>query len=366
MKDDISNFINYLLKHSWGSYLPFLATVFLLLLSFFIKKLTNKPKRKAPKRILITGANGNIGYSLAFMIAQGNMLGNDQEVILHLFEIPLFEKHLQGVKLELIDCAFPLLKDVVATADPIEAFKDIDFAILCGAKPRLQGMERKDLLKANVEIFKQQGNYFDQYAKKDVKVCVVGNPANTNCLALIKNAPSINPNNFTALTRLDHNRLLAQVGSKLKVTDYSEIKNIAIWGNHSSTQYPYIDYSMYNNKRLNNIFEKSWIEGELISSVQQRGAQILEKRNLSSVASAAKAICEHMRDWVNGTNEWVSMGVYSRGEYGSDKDIVFSYPVTCQNGEWKIVEDLKLSDFAKSKLKLTSDELTQEKELAFS
>ena len=273
-------------------------------------QLTKEEKSLEPVRILITGASGNIGYALSFMICQGSMFGLRQPVILHLFDLPSMVNGLKGLAMELTDGAFDLLKGIVYTAEPKEAFKDIDYAIMCGARPRTQGMERKDLLTANAKIFEEQGKYFDQYAKKNVKVCVVGNPANTNALILSKYAPTISPRNFTALTRLDHNRAIAQVAEKLHVEN-KEIKNVIIWGNHSSTQYPDVDYSYlsYHNlgKTRSNvpvkgfINDEKWIQGEFIKIVQQRGAAIIQARKLSSAASAASAACNHMRDWVLGT-----------------------------------------------------------------
>ena len=330
-----------------------------------------KRENKVPKRVLVTGACGNIGYAITFMIAQGRLLGADQPVILHLFDLPMMKDALKGLKMEVMDGAFPLVKGIVATSDPEEGFSDLDFAVLCGARPRSKGMERKDLLSLNGKIFEDQGKYFDLYSKKSVKVCVIGNPANTNCLVLIKNAPSINPRNFTALTRLDHNRMIAQIGEKINEHNLDKIKNCTIWGNHSSTQYPHIDYGVLDNNEVALplvplINDKVWIEDEFIKTVQQRGAKIIEARKLSSAASAASAACDHIRDWVLGTNDnsWVSMGVYSEGQYGAARDVVFSFPVTCKDGEWSIVQGLKLSDFAKSKIELTSNELLEEKEMA--
>lgn len=327
--------------------------------------------KKSPARILITGACGNIGYALTFMIAQGRLLGNDQPVILHLFDLPFAADALKGLKMEVMDGAFSLVRGIVASTDPIEAFSHVDYAIMCGARPRTKDMERKDLLSLNGKIFEEQGKFFEKYASRNVKVCVVGNPANTNCLVLIKNAPSINPNNFTALTRLDHNRMIAQLGEKLHIRDLSQFKNCTIWGNHSSTQYPHIDFGVFDNSEIalplaGLINDKVWIEGEFIKTVQQRGLKIIEARKLSSAASAASAACDHIRDWVLGTNEntWVSMAVYSRGEYGAAKDLVFSFPVTCKNGEWKIVEGLQLSEFSVKKIAETSEELLQERKMA--
>jgi malate dehydrogenase len=263
--------------------------------------------QKEPVRVLITGAAGNIGYSLAFMIAQGRMFGQNQSVILHLFDLPQAAGALKGISMELFDGAFKLLKGIVHSVEPAVAFKDVDYAILCGARPRTQGMERKDLLSVNAKIFEEQGKYFDTYAKKSVKVCVVGNPANTNALILAKNAPSIDVKNFTALTRLDHNRAVSQLTERLRV-DSHKIKNLTIWGNHSATQYPDVEYCVieegettYPIKSL--IGDDKWVQGEFIKTVQQRGTAIIAARKISSVASTATAACDHMRDWVLGTRE---------------------------------------------------------------
>ena len=344
-------------------------------LSNLREQLTGNTKEKKvenlkPVRLLITGAVGNIGYALSFMAAQGRALGQNQPLILHCFDLPMFSEALKALEMELNDGAFDLLKGVVATVDPKEAFENIDYAILCGAKPRGKGMERKDLLSQNGKIFEEQGKYFERYAKRSVKVVVVGNPANTNALMLIKNAPSIDPRNFTALTRLDHNRLISQVSTRLQV-DSNKIKNVIIWGNHSSTQYPYLDYAVYETDDnylplAGLINDQEYVETALIKKVQQRGAEIIKARKMSSAASAASSACDHMRDWVLGTSEgsWVSMAVYSNGEYGAPKDIVFSFPVHCQNGEWKIVEGLKLSNFGKKKIEITGNELLDEKRMA--
>ena len=272
----------------------------------------SEEKKTEPVRVLITGAGGNIAYSLSFMIAQGRMFGPSVGVIIHLFDLPQNLNTLKGLSMELFDGAFDLVKGIVYSTDPTVAFKDIDYAVLCGAKPRSQGMERKDLLTANAKIFEEQGKYFDKYAKKTVRVCVVGNPANTNALILCKNAPSINPKNFTALTRLDHNRAISQLSEKLKIEN-EKIKNVVIWGNHSSTQYPDIDYAYVDNHNTGNFFanipiksliaDNKWVEGEFMKTIQQRGAAIIAARKLSSAASAASAACDHIRDWFLGTPE---------------------------------------------------------------
>lgn len=333
--------------------------------------LTSQDKKK-PVRILITGACGNIGYSLIFMISQGRMFGPDQPVILHLFDLPHMEEALKGVRMEVFDGAYSLVKGIVATTKPEVAFADVDYAVMCGSRPRTKGMERSDLLSINGKIFEEQGKYFDKYASRNVKVLVVGNPANTNCLSLIKNAPSIDPKNFTALTRLDHNRMIAQIGEKLNLTDLNKIKNCTIWGNHSLTQFPHIDYGVLkegeNSLPLNTLInDKEWVDDIFIKNVSQRGAQIIAARKLSSAASAASSACDHMRDWILGTenDNWVSMGVISHGEYNAEKDVVFSFPVHCKDGEWTIVKGLQLNSFAEKKIKETGEELRQEKEMAF-
>lgn len=269
-------------------------------------------KSNSPVRVLVTGAAGNIGYALTFMIAQGRMFGKNQGVILHLFDLPDNEGKVNGVAMELFDGAFENLKGIVVSCDPAVAFKDIEYAILCGAKPRSKGMERKDLLSGNAKIFETQGKYFDQYAKKNCKTVVVGNPANTNALILSKNAPSINPRNFTALTRLDQNRSISQISNRLAVEN-EKIKNITIWGNHSATQYPDLDNAYIQNHKTNNFIgnipvrslvgDDKWIEGEFMKTVQQRGAAIIAARKLSSAASAASAACDHIRDWFLGTED---------------------------------------------------------------
>jgi malate dehydrogenase len=327
-----------------------------------------------PYVVLITGAAGNIGYTISFMIGQGRMFGPDREVILHLLDIPAKENDLKGLAMELEDCSFDLLRKVVYTSDPEVAFNGIDFALLCGAKPRLQGMERKDLLKDNAKIFEHQGKIINKVAKKTVKICVVGNPANTNALILLKNAPTIDPKNVTCLTRLDQNRLVNQISQKINIPN-KRIKNLVIWGNHSTTQYPNIDLAYVEDPIRGTktplrdlIKDEKWIENDLIKNLQNRGGAIIEARKMSSVGSAANAICDHVRDWVLGTKEGevISMGVYSNGEYGAPKDIIFSFPVTTFKGEWKIVDGFNISPFSKEKLQQTTNELLEEREIAFS
>jgi malate dehydrogenase len=275
-----------------------------------LKNENSKPN--TPVRVLVTGAAGNIGYALTFMIAQGSMFGANQGVILHLFDLPINEDKVKGVAMELFDGAFENLKGIVVSCDPAVAFKDVEYAILCGAKPRTNGMERKDLLSQNAKIFETQGKYFDQYAKKTCKTVVVGNPANTNALILSKNAPSINPRNFTALTRLDQNRAISQLSERLKIEN-NKIKNVTIWGNHSATQYPDVDNAFIQNHQTSNftgnvpvkslVGDEKWIQGDFMKTVQQRGAAIIAARKLSSAASAASAACDHIRDWFLGTEE---------------------------------------------------------------
>jgi len=323
-------------------------------------------------RVLVTGAAGQIAYSLLYAIANGDVFGKTQHVILHLFDITPMLTALGGVKLELEDCSLPLLKDVVVTDQDSVAFKDIDVAIMAGAMPRREGMERKDLLAANVRIFKAQGEALDKYAKKSVRVLVVGNPANTNCLVLAKYAPSIAPENFSCLTRLDHNRAKAQVALKLGLTA-DKVRNVTIWGNHSSTQFPDLAHAQdtHADGQVKNAYEaiadENWIKNEFIPCVQKRGAAIIAARKLSSAMSAAKAICDHMRDWWFGTSgdEWVSMGVISDGSYGIEKGLVYSYPVRISNKKWTIVQGLSINDWARSLIDKTAQELIEERNDAF-
>jgi malate dehydrogenase len=321
---------------------------------------------KSPVRVAVTGAAGQIGYSLLFRIASGEMLGKDQPVILQLLEIPdeKAQKALKGVMMELDDCAFPLLQGMVPASDPVVAFKDIDVALLVGARPRGPGMERKDLLEANGKIFGPQGKALDQVAKRDVKVLVVGNPANTNCLIAMKNAPSIKPSQFTAMMRLDHNRALTQIAQKVG-KPVSSVRKMTIWGNHSATQYPDIHQVECDGKKVwPTINDSAWLEGTFIPTVQKRGAAIIDARGLSSAASAANAAIEHVRDWVLGTpsGDWVSMGVPSDGSYGIPEGVIYGYPATCNNGRYEIVKGIEVSDFSRKRMDATLKELQEERD----
>ncbi|OUS05917.1 malate dehydrogenase [Gammaproteobacteria bacterium 42_54_T18] len=318
---------------------------------------------KQPVRVTVTGAAGQISYSLLFRIAAGEMLGPDQPVILQLLEITPALNALKGVAMELDDCAFPLLQEMILTDDPMVAFKDTDYALLVGARPRGPGMERKDLLEANAAIFSAQGKAIDAVANKAIKVLVVGNPANTNSLIAQRNAPSIDPRQFTAMTRLDHNRAMTQLAQKTgsAVTD---INKMLIWGNHSSTQYPDISNTSVKGEAATGLVEDSWYKEEFIPTVQKRGAAIIEARGASSAASAANAAIFHMRDWALGTPEgdWTSMGVYSDGSYGIDKGLIYSFPVICKDGDWEIVQGVEISDFSRERMTETEKELQEERD----
>ncbi|KRT79394.1 hypothetical protein AMK59_8202 [Oryctes borbonicus] len=323
-----------------------------------------------PLRVVVTGAAGQIAYSLLYIIAKGDVFGKDQPLILHLLDIPVMMDVLEGVVMELADCALPLLRDVVPTDDPIVAFTDVSAAFLVGAMPRKQGMERKDLLAANVKIFKVQGEALDKYAKKDVKVLVVGNPANTNALICSKYAPTIPKENFTAMTRLDQNRAQAQIAAKLKVP-VGMVSNAVIWGNHSSTQYPDASYAVVERngtveKVTDIIADEKWIRETFLTSVQKRGAAVIAARKMSSAMSAAKAAADHMKDWFLGTTpgKIISMGVISNGAYNTPKDVIFSFPVIIEDGKWKIVEGLLVDEFSHSMLDATGKELLEEREEA--
>ena len=320
---------------------------------------------KKPMRVAVTGAAGQIGYSLLFRIASGEMLGKDQPVILQLLEIPdeKAQKALKGVMMELDDCAFPLLQSMVPASDPKVAFKDIDVALLVGARPRGPGMERKDLLEANGAIFVPQGKALDAVASRDVKVLVVGNPANTNCLIAMKNAPSLKPQQFTAMMRLDHNRALTQVAQKTG-KPVTSVKKMSIFGNHSATQYPDIFNAEVDGKNAAQLVnDQEWVEKTFIPTVQKRGAAIIDARGLSSAASAANAAIDHVRDWVHGTasGDWVSMGVPSDGSYGIPEGLIFGYPCTTSGGKYQVVKGLSHNDFAKAKIAAMQKELIEER-----
>lgn len=316
---------------------------------------------KKPVRITITGAAGNIGYALVFRVAAGDMLGPDQPVILQLLEITPALEALKGVVMEINDCAFPLVEEVIATDDLETAFTGSDYALLVGSRPRGPGMERNDLLSANGAIFTPQGKALNDFANPEVKVLVVGNPANTNALIAMKNAPNLNPHQFTAMTRLDHNRGLSLLAEKTgaHVTD---IKNLIIWGNHSSTQYPDLSHTKVKGKEALSLVERSWYEDSYIPQVQQRGAAIIAARGASSAASAASSAIDHMRSWALGTEEgnWVSMGVPSDGSYGVEEGVIFSYPCRCQDGQYEIVQGLDLDEFSLERIKATENELREE------
>lgn len=317
---------------------------------------------KSPVHVTITGAAGQISYSLIFRIANGDMLGKDQPVILQLLEIPPAMDALNGVVMELNDCAYPLVQGIVPTDNPDVAFKDTDYAVLVGARPRGPGMERSELLKVNAEIFSVQGKALNDNASKNVKILVVGNPANTNALITLKNAPDINPRNITAMMRLDHNRSLSQLAGKTD-NHTTKIEKVAVWGNHSTTQYPDLHYATVEGKPALEMVDNDWYVNDFIPVVQKRGAAIINARGASSAASAASAAVDHMRDWAFGTNGgWVSMGVYSAGNsYGIDEDIMYSFPITCENGEWKEVSGLEISDFSRERMTATENELLDEK-----
>jgi len=319
---------------------------------------------KTPVRVAVTGAAGQIGYSLLFRIASGEMLGKDQPVILQLLELPMDKAQaaLKGVMMELEDCAFPLLAGMVGTADPMVAFKDADIALLVGAMPRGPGMERKDLLLKNAEIFTVQGKALDAVASRDVKVLVVGNPANTNAYIAMKSAPSLPAKNFTAMLRLDHNRALSQLSTKAGVA-VGDIEKLIVWGNHSPTMYPDYRFATAGGASLKDkVNDENWNRTDFIPKVGKRGAAIIEARGLSSAASAANAAIDHIRDWVLGTNgRWVTMGIPSDGSYGIPQDVMYGYPVTCQNGEYTIVQGLPIDDYSREMMNKTLAELEEER-----
>ena len=316
----------------------------------------------SPIRIAITGAAGQISYSLLFRIAAGDMLGGNQPIILQLLDIPESGKVLDGVLMELQDCAFPLLAEIIVTHDPMIAFYQADIAILVGARPRSKGMERKDLLQANGEIFREQGRALNQVVKRDAKILVVGNPANTNTLITMKNAPDLSPENFSGMLRLDHNRALSQVAMKLN-QPVSHIRKIIVWGNHSSTQFPDLSHAEINHQKVIDLIkDQSWVENNFIPTVQNRGAVVIEARGLSSAASAANAIIDHMRDWIFGTknDDWTTMGILSDGSYKIPQGVIYGFPVICKGGRREIVQGLEISPSSHSRLDIAYDELAQE------
>ena len=318
---------------------------------------------KSPVRVAVTGAAGQIGYALLFRIASGEMLGKDQPVILQLLEVPVdkAQEALKGVMMELQDCAFPLLAGMEAHSDPLTAFKDTDYALLVGARPRGPGMERADLLAANAQIFTAQGKALDKVASRNVKVLVVGNPANTNAYIAMKSAPSLPRKNFTAMLRLDHNRAASQIAAKTG-KPVADIEKLTVWGNHSPTMYADYRFATIGGESVAKMInDQEWNANTFLPTVGKRGAAIIEARGLSSAASAANAAIDHMRDWALGTNgKWVTMGIPSNGEYGIPKDVMFGFPVTCENGEYKIVEGLAIDAFSQERIDKTLKELTDE------
>ena len=321
---------------------------------------------KAPIRVAVTGAAGQIGYSLLFRIANGDLLGKDQPVILQLLEIPdeKAQKALKGVMMELDDCAFPLLAGMTPASDPTVAFKDVQVALLVGARPRGPGMERKDLLEANGKIFAPQGQALDRVAERNVKVLVVGNPANTNCLIAMKNAPSLKPSQFTGMMRLDHNRAVSQLAHKVQ-KPVSSIRKVTVWGNHSATQYPDVFQAEADGKKLWPLInDQAWLENTFIPTVQKRGATVIDARGLSSAASAANAAIDHVRDWLSGSRDgdWVTMGVPSDGSYGIAEGVIYGYPVTCRNGSYQIVKGVEISEFSRKRMDATLKELHEERD----
>lgn len=317
---------------------------------------------KSPVRVAVTGAAGQIGYALLFRIASGAMLGPDQPVILHMLEITPALGALEGVVMELNDCAFPLLHGVVTSDDPNVAFKDVDFALLVGAMPRKDGMERSDLLEANGGIFGPQGKALNDHASRDVKVLVVGNPANTNALIAQQNAPDLDPKCFTAMVRLDHNRAISQLAEKTGAHS-TDVQKMIIWGNHSSTQYPDLHHATVKGNAAMDQVDQDWYEGTFIPDVQQRGAAVIKARGASSAASAASAAIDHMRNWALGTadGDWVSMGIPSDGSYGIEPGVIYGYPVTCSGGKYEIVQGLEINDFSRARMDATDQELREER-----
>ncbi|MGF1615684.1 MAG: malate dehydrogenase [Gammaproteobacteria bacterium] len=318
---------------------------------------------KTPVRVAVTGAAGQIGYSLLFRIASGEMLGNDQPIILQLLEITPALKALEGVVMEINDCAYPLVENIITTDDANVAFKDVDYALLVGAKPRGKGMERKDLLSENGKIFGPQGKALNDHASRAVRVVVIGNPANTNALIAMKNAPDLDPRQFTAMTRLDHNRAVSQLAQKTG-SKVAEIRKVTVWGNHSATQYPDLNHATVGGRSALELVEETWIRNEFIPRVQKRGAEIIEARGSSSAASAGYAGLEHMRDWTRGTAEgdWLSMSISSDGSYGISEGLIYSFPVTIRDGRYEIVQGLSIDEFSRSKMQETENELKEERD----
>lgn len=317
---------------------------------------------KKPVRVVITGANGNIGYATAFRVASGDMLGQDQPIILHLLDLPFAQQGLVGLNMELDDCAFPLLQSVVTTDDYSKAFKDVDFAMMIGSKPRGPGMERADLLRDNGNIFVGQGKALNDYASRSCKTLVVGNPANTNCLILQSHCPDLPKKNFTSMTRLDHDRGISQLASYLNCRT-TELGQFAIWGNHSPSMYPDVSNLLRNNECVTNLIGEEWRTQTFIPKVQQRGAEIIANRKLSSAASAGSAAISHMRDWHLGTNgQWTSMSILNTGQYGVSKDLMFSYPVVIDaEGNWEMVQGLEISQESRKRIQFTENELLEER-----
>ena len=311
--------------------------------------------------VAVTGAAGQIGYALVFRIASGQLLGEDTPIALRLLEIPPAMDAVKGVIMEVEDCAFPLLAGTTASDDPNVAFEGANIAVLVGARPRTAGMERGDLLEANAAIFSAQGAALNKHASRDAKVLVVGNPANTNCLIAQRNAPDLDPRNFTAMMRLDHNRAKAQLAAKTGA-HVDAVRGLAIWGNHSATQYPDIHHATVAGKSAMGLVDQAWYADEFIPMVQQRGAAIIAARGASSAASAANAVIDHFRGWVHGTDDVVSMGVYSDGSYGIEAGLIYSFPVVCADGDWQIVDGLDINDFSREKMRATEAELREERD----
>jgi len=320
---------------------------------------------KAPVTVTITGAAGQLGYALVFRVASGAMLGPEQPVILKLLEIPPAMNALNGVIMEIDDCAFPLVRGIVPTDDPNTAFEGTDYALLVGSRPRGPGMERSELMEANAAIFSVQGRALNEQASRDVKVLVVGNPANTNCLIAQRNAPDLDPRNFTSMMRLDHNRALAQLAAKTGAA-VSDIEGLAVWGNHSPTMYPDLHHTTVAGKPALDFVDMDWLDNDFIPTVQKRGAAIIEARGASSAASAANAAIDHVRDWMSDAGGVVSMGVLSDGSYGIAEGLFFSFPITCAGGDWKIVQGLSVNDYSRAKLDITEGELREERDLVAS